>query len=79
LNHPSCAHLGRYIAKYTINPALAHGMGHLVGSVQPGMLADLVLWKPALFGAKPEMVRSLLHDIAITDIVWYMACKRGAR
>src|SRR5471032_335839 len=46
----------RYIAKYTINPAIAHGMSHLIGSVEPGKLADLVLWKPAMFGAKPEMV-----------------------
>src|ERR1043166_7975847 len=45
----------RYLAKYTINPALAHGMAHLVGSIEPGKLADLVLWKPAFFGAKPEM------------------------
>jgi len=46
----------RYVSKYTINPALAHGMAHLVGSVEVGKLADLVLWKPAFFGAKPEMV-----------------------
>jgi len=46
----------RYLAKYTINPAIAHGMSHLIGSVQPGRLADLVLWKPSLFGAKPEMI-----------------------
>lgn len=46
----------RYIAKYTINPAVTHGMSHMVGSVEPGKLADLVLWKPGLFGAKPEMV-----------------------
>ncbi len=46
----------RYISKYTINPALAHGMAHVVGSVEVGKLADLVLWKPANFGAKPEMV-----------------------
>jgi urease subunit alpha len=46
----------RYLAKYTINPALAHGMGHLIGSIEVGKLADLVLWKPAFFGAKPEMV-----------------------
>ena len=46
----------RYLSKYTINPALAHGMGHLIGSVEVGKLADLVLWKPAFFGAKPEMV-----------------------
>jgi urease subunit alpha len=46
----------RYISKYTINPAIAHGMAHLIGSVEVGKLADLVLWKPAFFGAKPEMV-----------------------
>src|ERR1700739_2372653 len=46
----------RYIAKYTINPAIAHGFGHLVGSIEVGKLADLVLWKPAFFGIKPEMV-----------------------
>ena len=46
----------RYIAKYTINPAVSHGMGHLIGSVEVGKLADLVLWRPAFFGAKPELV-----------------------
>jgi len=46
----------RYISKYTINPAIAHGMSHLIGSIEQGKLADLVLWKPAFFGAKPEMV-----------------------
>jgi urease subunit alpha len=46
----------RYIAKYTINPALAHGIAHKVGSVEPGKLADLVLWRPAFFGVKPAMV-----------------------
>ncbi|MDB6015784.1 MAG: ureC [Pedosphaera sp.] len=46
----------RYISKYTINPAISHGMSHLIGSVEVGKLADLVLWKPAFFGAKPEMV-----------------------
>jgi urease subunit alpha len=46
----------RYVAKYTINPAIAHGFGHLVGSIEPGKLADLVLWKPAFFGIKPELV-----------------------
>lgn len=46
----------RYVAKYTINPAVAHGMSHVVGSVEVGKLADLVLWKPAFFGAKPEIV-----------------------
>ena len=46
----------RYVAKYTINPAIAHGIAHEVGSIEVGKLADLVLWRPALFGAKPEMV-----------------------
>ncbi|WP_245673522.1 urease subunit alpha [Endozoicomonas ascidiicola] len=46
----------RYVAKYTINPALTHGIAHEVGSVEPGKLADLVLWKPAFFGAKPSLV-----------------------
>jgi urease subunit alpha len=46
----------RYIAKYTINPAITHGVGHEIGSVEVGKLADLVLWKPAFFGVKPEMV-----------------------
>jgi len=46
----------RYISKYTINPAVAHGMSHAIGSVEVGKLADLVLWNPKLFGAKPEMI-----------------------
>jgi urease subunit alpha len=46
----------RYVAKYTINPAIAHGVAHEVGSVQAGRLADLVIWKPAFFGVKPELV-----------------------
>ena len=46
----------RYISKYTINAAVAHGMGHLIGSVEEGKLADLVLWRPSMFGAKPELV-----------------------
>ncbi|WP_439526452.1 urease subunit alpha [Roseovarius mucosus] len=46
----------RYIAKYTINPAIVHGMSAYIGSVSPGKRADLVLWSPAFFGAKPEMV-----------------------
>jgi urease subunit alpha len=46
----------RYIAKYTINPAVAHGVSHEVGSIESGKLADLVLWSPAFFGVKPEMI-----------------------
>ncbi len=46
----------RYVAKYTINPALTHGIARHVGSVEPGKWADLVLWKPAFFGVKPEIV-----------------------
>ncbi len=46
----------RYVAKYTVNPAVAHGMAHLVGSIAVGKLADLVLWRPSFFGAKPELV-----------------------
>jgi len=46
----------RYVAKYTINPALAHGIDHEVGSIEPGKLADLCLWKPAFFGAKPGVI-----------------------
>src|SRR5690606_30792101 len=46
----------RYIAKYTINPAITHGIAHEVGSLEAGKLADLVLWRPAFFGAKPAMI-----------------------
>lgn len=46
----------RYVAKYTINPALTHGMAQHIGSIEPGKLADLVLWKPAFFGVKPELI-----------------------
>ena len=46
----------RYVAKYTINPAITHGIAHEVGSIEPGKLADLVLWKPSMFGVKPEMI-----------------------
>lgn len=46
----------RYVAKYTINPAIAHGISHEVGSIEKGKLADLVLWKPAFFGIKPSMI-----------------------
>src|SRR5213078_4493288 len=46
----------RYIAKYTINPAIAHGISHEVGSIAIGKLADLVLWRPAFFAAKPSII-----------------------
>jgi urease subunit alpha len=46
----------RYIAKYTINPAITHGIAHEIGSIELGKLADLVLWKPAFFGVRPELV-----------------------
>ena len=50
------ARVKRYIAKYTINPAIAHGVSHVVGSIEAGQLADLVLWKPAFFGVKPTLI-----------------------
>jgi urease subunit alpha len=46
----------RYIAKYTINPALTHGISHEVGSIEAGKLADLVVWSPAFFGVKPATI-----------------------
>lgn len=46
----------RYVAKYTINPAITHGVARHIGSIEPGKLADIVLWRPALFGVKPEMI-----------------------
>jgi urease subunit alpha len=46
----------RYVAKYTINPALTHGVAHEIGSIEIGKLADIVLWKPAFFGVKPAMI-----------------------
>ena len=46
----------RYVAKVTINPAVAQGIGHVLGSIEPGKMADLVLWEPAFFGAKPKLV-----------------------
>jgi urease subunit alpha len=50
------ARVKRYIAKYTINPAIAHGISHAVGSIEEGKVADLVLWKPAFFGVKPSLI-----------------------
>jgi urease subunit alpha len=46
----------RYVAKYTINPAIAHGVSHIVGSIEVGKWADLVIWKPAFFGVKPALI-----------------------
>ena len=46
----------RYVAKYTVNPAITHGIAHEVGSIEVGKLADLVLWRPAFFGTKPSLV-----------------------
>ncbi len=46
----------RYIAKYTINPAIAHGIAEHIGSLEVGKIADIVLWKPMFFGVKPEVV-----------------------
>ena len=50
------ARIKRYVAKYTINPALAHGVSHEVGSIEEGKWADLVLWRPAFFGVKPSLI-----------------------
>ena len=50
------ARVKRYLAKYTINPAIAHGIAHAVGSIEPGKLADLVLWRPGFFGVKPSLI-----------------------
>jgi urease subunit alpha len=50
------ARVKRYIAKYTINPAIAHGISHVVGSIEAGKVADLVLWRPAFFGVKPSLI-----------------------
>jgi urease subunit alpha len=50
------ARVKRYVAKYTINPAIAHGISHEVGSLEEGKLADIVLWKPAFFGVKPYLI-----------------------
>ncbi len=50
------ARVKRYVAKYTINPAIAHGIAHRVGSIEEGKLADLVLWRPAFFGVKPSLI-----------------------
>src|SRR3712207_4688141 len=46
----------RYVAKYTINPAIAHGVSRHIGSIEPGKLGDLVVWTPAFFGVKPDLI-----------------------
>ncbi|WP_193086730.1 urease subunit alpha [Advenella sp. FME57] len=55
-SHADNNRVKRFIAKYTINPAIAHGIAHKVGSIQSGKLADLVLWRPAFFGVKPSLI-----------------------
>jgi len=50
------ARVKRYVAKYTINPALTHGIAHAVGSLEPGKIADIVLWRPGFFGVKPSLI-----------------------
>jgi urease subunit alpha len=55
-NRHDNARVKRYVAKYTINPALAHGVAHEVGSIEEGKWADLVVWKPAFFGVKPSLI-----------------------
>ncbi len=55
-NRHDNARVKRYVAKYTINPALAHGVGHEVGSIEVGKWADLVVWRPAFFGVKPSLI-----------------------
>ena len=50
------ARVKRFIAKYTINPAITHGIAHAVGSIEAGKIADLVLWRPAFFGVKPSLI-----------------------
>ena len=55
-SHADNFRVRRYIAKYTINPAITHGISHLVGSLEVGKLADIVLWRPAFFGVKPALI-----------------------
>src|SRR5690625_7745042 len=57
----------RYIAKYTINPAIAHGISDYVGSVEVGKMADLVIWDPQFFGVKPEMI--LKNGMAVQSLM----------
>ncbi len=65
--------LKRYIAKTTINPAIAHGLDSQIGSVEVGKLADLVLWKPGFFGVKPELV---IKGVRLCGPRWAMPTPR---
>ncbi len=66
----------RYISKYTVNPAIAQGMSHVLGSVEVGKLADLVLWSPASFGTKPDMVikSGMISYAQMVRIHFYSSC-----
>ena len=64
----------RYLSKYTVNPAIAQGMGHVIGSVEVGKLADLVLWNPANFGTKPTMV---IKSGMISQMQMVSSCPRA--
>ena len=66
----------RYVAKYTINPAIAHGVSKHIGSVEKGKLADLVLWSPAFFGVKPDLV---IKGGAIASPRWATPTPRSRR
>jgi urease subunit alpha len=66
----------RYVAKYTINPAIAHGMAAHIGSIEIGKLADLVLWRPAVFGVKPDLV---LKGGTIAAALWATPTPRSRR
>ena len=55
-SHADNFRVKRYISKYTINPAITHGISHIVGSIEKGKLADLILWRPAFFGVKPSLI-----------------------
>src|SRR5690625_5884981 len=57
----------RYVAKYTINPAIAHGISDYVGSIEVGKMADLVIWDPKFFGTKPEMI--LKNGLAVSSLM----------
>ncbi len=66
----------RYIAKYTINPAITHGISDYVGSIEAGKVADLVVWKPAFFGIKPQLV---IKSGLIAYALWAMPTPRSRR